>query len=168
MTRRESNAGFQVNQNLTFQRRDWTAQRIGWVIMLLLVIAALVGGFGHGALGDARVGDPGGLRLDYERLTRHGSSSFLRVQLPTVAGPSEVQLWLDRRYADRVRVESVVPEPESTELSWDRLTYTFKLGPGRRPPHVTFDITPIALWSTTARLGVIGGDTLTFSQFVYP
>jgi hypothetical protein len=168
MTRRESGAGFQVNQNLTFQKRDWTAQRIGWVIMLLLVIAALAGLFGHGALGDAQVGHPGGLRLEYERLTRHGSSSFLKVHLPAVAGPGELRLWLDRRYADRVRFESIVPEPERVELSADRLAYTFTLGPGEQSPHLMFDITPTALWSATARLGIEGGETLTFSQFVYP
>jgi hypothetical protein len=168
MTRRESDAGFQVNQDLSFQQRDWTAQRVGWVIMLLLVIAAAIGAFGHGALGDAHLGRSDALRLDYERLTRHGSSSFLELHLPRTSGPAEVRLWLERRYADRVRFESIVPEPERTELTADRLTYTFALGPGEQSPHITFDITPIALWSATARLGIEGGDTLTFSQFVFP
>ncbi|WP_324277336.1 hypothetical protein [Blastococcus brunescens] len=35
--------GLQVADHDAFQRREWKAERIGWVLMVLLVVAALVG-----------------------------------------------------------------------------------------------------------------------------
>ena len=168
MTPRESATGFQVNQDLAFQQRDWKVQRIGWIAMLLMILAALTGAFGHGPLGRAEAGRVGGLRVQYERLTRHGSSSYLRIHLPAIQGPGEARVWLDRRYADGVRIESIVPEPESVELTPERVMYTFRLGPGAQAARITFDVTPMAMWSKTATLGLEGGEMLTFSQFVYP
>jgi hypothetical protein len=36
----------EINQDLDFQRRCWTVQRIGWIVMAVLVLSALLGVFG--------------------------------------------------------------------------------------------------------------------------
>ena len=34
----------EIHQDLPFQRRSWTVQRVGWAIMALVVLAGLLGG----------------------------------------------------------------------------------------------------------------------------
>jgi hypothetical protein len=59
----------EVNADIEFQRRVWRVQRIGWLIIAAVIVAALLGVFGGGPLSRAAVqGD--GLRLEYERFAR--------------------------------------------------------------------------------------------------
>jgi hypothetical protein len=39
----------EVNEELEFQRRDWMAQRVGWTVMALVVVVALLGLLGGSA-----------------------------------------------------------------------------------------------------------------------
>jgi hypothetical protein len=68
--------GLQIEQDLEYQQRAWTVQRVGRVMMALAVLAALAGLLGPGPLSRASAGATGDpLRLEYER--------FLRFQTPT-------------------------------------------------------------------------------------
>ena len=60
----------EVDEDLPFQRRAWVAQRIGWVLMALFVLAAAVGLLGAGPLSHARIDVPGLMTLEYERFAR--------------------------------------------------------------------------------------------------
>ena len=58
----------EISQDLTFQRRSWIVQRVGWVMLALLILAALGGLFGPGPLSRARAGPHDGpLWVEYQR-----------------------------------------------------------------------------------------------------
>jgi hypothetical protein len=40
----------EVEQDLDFQQRTWALERAGWIVMLLIIAAALAGFFGGGPL----------------------------------------------------------------------------------------------------------------------
>jgi hypothetical protein len=49
----------EVDQNLEFEKVFWRAQRIGWGVVALVVLAALLGVFGNGSLGWTATRDGG-------------------------------------------------------------------------------------------------------------
>ena len=79
-----------------------------------------------------------------------------------------VSLWLDREWLSRHKVRAIVPEPESTSVAADRVTYHFSAKPGVLPSRVEFDLETMAFGSLHGKAGIPGGSTVTFNQFSYP
>lgn len=158
----------EVDQDLDHVRSLWRVQRIGWVIMLLLVIGGLLGLFGNGPLAESQA-QADGLTLDYDRFARHGAMSELRAEVgPQAIRGDTLKLWMTRGYLDGVALETVVPEPESVETRGDLVLFTFATADRSQPTHVTFNVRPEEYWSQGARAGIEGGASVSFRQFIYP
>ena len=167
----EATAGLQVDQDLAYQRRQWVAERVGWALMLLIVLAALAGLLGPGPLNDAEAGQPGDpLYVQYHRFPRHASpGQLMKLHLgPQATAGGDVRVWVGREYLDGFRVEKVVPEPERVEAGPDRLVYVFRLHEPGKGVVVRFLMEPDAFGRQHARVGLVGGPELSFGQFVYP
>lgn len=160
----------QVEEDLDFQRREWRVQRVGWVVVALLLLATLLGLTGPGPLSRATAGSEGApLRAEYNRFGRHHAPGTVRFELsPEAVRDGKAKLWVSRSYLETVQVDSISPEPESVQAGADRLTYTFDVGELDRPTKLTFHIEPEDFGLIPARAGLEGGPELTFSQFVYP
>jgi hypothetical protein len=160
----------EVNQDLNFQRRFWTIERIGWIVIALAVIAALLGLFGTGPLSSTNAGDKGAsLWLEYDRFGRFGSPTTLRVHKGAgVRSEGVVRIWLDQRYLEGVQIEQVTPEPQSVEATLDRLIYTFQVVKPNQPTVVTFHLMLEQVGSLSGRVGLVDETSLSFSQFIYP
>ena len=158
----------EIGQDLKFQRREWTVQRVAWVVIGLILVAGLLGLFGSGPLSDAAT-EAGPLRLDYGRFERKHRPTELRVQ---VAGDATQQgrfeLWLSQPYLDGVDIRSINPEPEQTRAGADRTVYVFQVGDPGRPANVGFDVEPAQIGRLRGRVGLVGGPEVEFGQFVYP
>ncbi len=110
----------------------------------------------------------GPLRLEYSRFVRYRAPEVLTVQVdPGVSGET-LQLWVDRAYLEDFELQQIVPAPDQTRLLPDRILYEFQAQPGDGPLRVTFQLRPQAAGSRSGRVGLEGGDTVTFRQFVYP
>ncbi len=151
-----------------FQRREWAVQRAGWVVLWALLAAAAGGLFGRGALARAHVTAPGGLRVDYDRFARKLTPTQLTITIPPSVHADTTVLWLDRRYADRVEVQQILPEPLDVAADSLRLVYRFLTLDRDRPTRVTLEVEPDESSRLHARLGVIRGDSAWFTQLVYP
>lgn len=160
----------ELPQDLDFQRRSWIAQRIGWAIMVLVLLAALAGLLGNGPLSIATAGRPGApLQVEYGRFVRHGGPTQMDILLqPTALEEDTARVWVDREYLRGIEVERVIPEPESVEVTADRAVYVFKLNQPDQPASITFYITPDLVGAHTVRVGLDNGETLSFRQIVYP
>lgn len=158
----------EIDQDLDHARTLWPVQRAGWVVMLLLAIAGLLGVFGNGPLASARAGTAG-LTLEYDRFARHGARSALYADIePTAVRGNTVKLWISQGYLEELEVESVLPEPESVESRGDVLLYTFVTADRSRPTRITLNVRPEGYWSQRASAGVEGGGAVSFRQFIYP
>lgn len=150
----------EVNANIEFQRRAWVAQRVGWLVIAAIIVAALLGIFGGGPLSRAAVeGD--GLRLEYERFARLQQPTRLRLALSKTA-PSEVAL--KRGYLESFRIEQITPEPCEIEASGEWLVYRFS---GSGTSAVIFHLMPEEFGSA-AGAARADGNPLAFRQFIYP
>jgi hypothetical protein len=154
----------ELGQDLDYQRREWAFERAGWVVMALIVVAALLGLFGDGPLSRTTTGNEP-LRLEYNRFVHRNAPERLRVSV--AAAGDEVRLWVSRGYLEQVELREVSPRPDRVEPAGDRDEFVFRVARPGRPFTVIFRVEPEALGSVAGRVGV-GDDAVDFRQFVYP
>lgn len=165
----DDRADLEIFEDFAFQRRTWLVERVGWILLALLVAAALLGLFGGGILGSARVSTAdGSLAISYDRFWRQHSPTELRLEaVPPTAG-SPLRIWISRDYIERTHISQIMPTPTITEVSPDRIVLEFAVGGGRGSVSVMLRIEPLAPWRTIGRVGVEGGEDLSFNQYIYP
>jgi hypothetical protein len=166
----ERDRGIELADDMEFQRKSWRVQRIGWVVMLVIAIAALFGLFGNGPLSSAQAGDAGsGLSIVYERFVRKGAQHSIDV----AAGPSSVvggslRIWIARDWIDANRVVGITPEPARSDAFPDRIVYTFNAAQSGKPVTIRFGLEADWLGSRRGSAGIVNGPAVQFGQFAYP
>jgi len=160
----------EIDTDEEFQRREWRVERVGWGLMLALVVAGILGLFGEGWLAQTSTEVVGNrLRVDYERIARHGSPATLRVALAPGAISTGVALvWVDREYLEGVDVHGIAPQPDASWIARDRVVFAVRIDNPADSAYVTFSITPDNFWSRPVRVGLDGGPSVAFRQFVLP
>jgi len=165
-----SKNGLEIDEDFEFQRRSWRAQRIGWMVMVLVALAALLGLFGTGLLSRATAGGAGSpARVEYERFAHYAAPATLRIHLSAgVAQGGQARVWIDRGWLDGVQVQQINPQPERAETAGDRVIYTFNVADSNHPGSVVFHVTMRRFGLIRGRFGTDYGDEVSFRQFVYP
>jgi hypothetical protein len=154
-------------RDLTFQRREWRAQRIGWVVMVLLLLVGLSGILGSGPLSTATVAS-GPLQFDYARFERRHAPTEVEVAIGQGAVRDEqVALWLSTDYLEAIEITSIMPEPEEVEVMGDRVVYHFAAEPAAEI-RVVIALEHDEPGLTTGRVGLVDGEELAWWQVVYP
>ena len=154
-----------------FQRKAWKVQRVGWMLMLLIAIAALSGAFGRGPLSSAHVGAEGSVfRAEYERFLRLQAPAPLTLYVGSEAiGPdSTATVWLSEAWLAGMEVTSITPEPDKTTSGAGRVEYTFRITPSSRPARISFGLVNLRQGRIHGELGVERGPSYSISQFAYP
>jgi hypothetical protein len=158
----------EIDQDLELELRQWSVQRVGWAVFLLILIAGLAGLLGGGPLGHAEASaDP--LTVGYERFARTRAATELEVHISPGAAPNgEVEIWLDRGYLDKVDIEVVLPQPSGMAAAADRIIFRFIVNDPAEPGEIIFDVQPSEPGRIEARLGLVDGPEVRFDQFIYP
>lgn len=100
-----------IHEDMRFQTRSWMAERIGWGILILFVVLALLGVFSNGVLSSARAEREGvPLTIDYERFQRKTALTRFAIHLPR-QGQDEIWLQFNRALQATYEVESIQPPP---------------------------------------------------------
>lgn len=160
----------ELEQNLKIQHREWTFERIGWICMGLVILAACLGFFGGAGLflrGTA--GSPTSFQIEYDHFARFKAPTMLRATVAPGASDT-VRIWLDTVYLRNFQIEQITPEAHSVEAGPDRIVYTFVRAAVGGPLEVTIHVTTEAIGRVMGRGGLISaqGETVRFSQFIYP
>lgn len=101
---------------MPFQRRNWLAERVAWVCLAALLLAAALGVFGSGVLARAhKATDSGALTADYEQALRRDAPATLTVTLgsPAEPLPSQTTLSIEGDLLTRAHIDRITPQPES-------------------------------------------------------
>ena len=157
----------QIAEDLSFQRRTWRFERIGWAAFCLVILAGAVGLFGGGALGDveARSAD-GSVTVTHPRFARRQSPLELVVRAASAEG--ELRIWFTEQYLAELDIERVTPPPERVELGAARIEYVF---PWRGAPgmvSVTFVLEVQRPGFVRGEVGSGEGAGVAVRHFVYP
>lgn len=157
----------QIGEDEVFQARAWKVERVAWVLIWLLLAAALAGVAGGGLLSHARAGDPSRLAVEYERVLRQESPARLVVHVGRQA-PSggKLRLWVDATYLEQLHIERIVPEPERRELAGERVVLEYPAAAA--PASITIHYQAEAFGRRYSRVGIEGGPEVLFRQFILP
>ena len=153
-----------IHQDLEFQRRWHTVQRVGRVIFLVLFAAAIAGVFGTGPLAHASADGPGGaFSVDYDRFLRTTQSSSLQVSPSTQQGGGG-DIAIASSYTDAIDLGDVTPQPDSETATGGRIVLSYQ---DRLPAQVDVSVFPQTIGIHRATIWV-RGRPVRFRQVVYP
>ena len=168
MAKQKQANGLEVDDDMNFQVKEWRVERFGWIIMVLLALAGLLGLFGDGPLANARA-NTGPVEVEYERFERLLSPAHVVVQVaPEAVQNDEVRLYITRELLDALQVQDISPQPESMELSPDRVLYIFKVKDPSAPMRIRFDMETARAGSHSGQIGIENGAMVEIRQFIYP
>jgi hypothetical protein len=168
MTETKSIDGLQLHQDMTHQRREWRVQRIAWVLMGLLMLAALLGLLGPGPLSHADV-SAAALRVEYSRFEHMQAPGELRIELPADAVQAgTVRLRLNRGFVEQVDLERIDPEPRASAADSDGLIYEFDTRRSPGPVAVVVYYKYRTFGHMPVHVAMEGGPAVSFAQWVYP
>lgn len=152
-----------------FARGSWIFERVGWVGMGAVVLAAVLGLTGPGLLSEvSRRDEAVPFEVRYPRFLHYLTGHALRVRLLPASGSSVFELWIDEDYRRAVDIDRVDPEPTRIDLDHGRTVYSFQTTPGPGAREVVFHGTPRTIGRVKGRIGVRRDDGVTLSQFVFP
>ncbi|HEX2280908.1 MAG TPA: hypothetical protein VHG52_04005, partial [Thermomicrobiales bacterium] len=104
MTATEPVGDLEHDRDLRFQRREWTIQRGGWLAMVAIIGAALIGLLGAGPLSSATA-ESGPLQLQYTRFERRHAPTALELSVARgAANQDQVDVWVSADYLARVEI----------------------------------------------------------------
>ena len=156
-----------VKENMAFQKKNWAAQRIGWMVLLLVVVLALLGLFSDGPLSHARaVSADGSLQVEYQRFLKHGAESDLRIIAAPASPQREISITMDRALADSMSVEYLMPQPEASSGGEQGLQLTYA-APEREPAILSLKIRPGSFGRVRGRVS-FADQSVVLNQFIYP
>jgi hypothetical protein len=159
----------QINDDMAFHKRDWFAERVAWIVMSLIVIAALLGLFSAGPLSAARAAHPSGaMEIEYPRFLRLGAPAMMTLRLVPQAVPADSFAFiLDEPFVETFRIDNVVPPPVRTLAAGGGLRLEFASS-GEPRATVTLHVEPIRFGAVSPQVALPGGANLRLPAFVYP
>jgi hypothetical protein len=154
---------------IDFQRKQFTAERIGWAAMVLLLVWTLLGGFGEGWLSRQKVWNAEQtVGLDYERFGRRDAPFRLRLELRPDASREALVVHLGREFLDAVEIERITPDYRSMIADGDGAAVTFDADPGARDYSITIEYKPRHVGRLHLTLRALRHSEITTDQFIYP
>jgi len=155
--------------DIGFQRKEWTAQRVGWALLALLVVASLAGVFGAGPLSETTASaDDGTVEVAYERFIRNVGTTTMTVSLGAAAvDDGKAQLYIARDLMEGWRIQNVSPAPSTESSSEDWLIYEFDVL-GDTPPEVKFLYRGDGFGRHAGAIRAGTGSPVQLWQWIYP
>lgn len=151
-------------------QRTLRGRWLGWLVLTVIVLAALVGLLGPGPLSWTTATDPAGVvELEYSRFTRRLANTDLQVTItPELGSTGSVQLWISSEYLVETSVQQVVPEPVIWAGVDGGTVLVFPLAEPAAPVTVQIQLQPNWVGPLRGAIGGAGREPIQFWQFAYP
>ena len=101
----------ELNEDRTFQRRFWKAERVAWSIFIVVILLALAGLTGSGGWLAERSASTSAGDLRYPAVGRWQTGDSLSLE---IAGTRETIVEFDRAFLDLYEIRQMIPQPVST------------------------------------------------------
>ncbi|MNQ33108.1 hypothetical protein D3C85_465300 [compost metagenome] len=156
-----------VRENMSIQQVHWRIERVGFYVLLLLILATMLGLFSKGPLSHARDQTvSGSLALDYQRYLRNGAISGMVLMLRGPAG-KDLDVQISGDLLESVTIEGMVPTPAAS-ATHEGSGLALRLRPdaeGRARVHLALRADGLGLYRSTVSAN---GESLSLRQFIYP
>lgn len=159
----------EIDEDIQLESTNWKVQRVAWVIMALVIIAALLGFTGDGGIGNLqslKAGDSAeGLEVEYERFLRRSAPAEIKVKLAPSTSDFRTDLHISQDFYEKLQIDKVVPEPSEVYTHEHGITYRFTTA--NQPFVVTFYLTPKGMGSLPLHFSTNERE-VAITQFIYP
>jgi hypothetical protein len=137
---------YPVKEDMRFQKTVWIIERVSWILLTLVPLAALAGIFSHGPLSDRIAQAPNeAWSLEYERFQRVTVQSRFVIRVPAAQG-EEVRVHLSPSFQQSYDIQSMQPDAERGSADADGLYLFFRTNEG--------ELTAV-IWATPRRFGSV-------------
>lgn len=155
--------------NAVERRRTILAHRIGIAVFSVLLLGALIGLLGSGPLSHVSASSTDkNLRVAYCRFVRYEAPERLDVQIaPELTKRGGVEFQLSRGFVEKVKIERIEPEPESTAIGPDYFTYTVRMETNRLGS-IRVRFMPQHFGELSYEVGIAAGPTVRAQHLAYP
>lgn len=156
-----------VREYMGLQRKVWRLERLGWYLLVLLVLLTLGGLFSKGPLSSRQLHSADGrLQVHYQAMLRNGSTDTLVVHMRAAAG-QPVELDISGELLQGFSVDSLMPQPlKASAVGQGLRLWLLTDAHGCASLHLRLRSEGAGLYST--RVALAAGPVLAFNQFIYP
>lgn len=154
----------QINENVAFQRWFWTAQRVAWIVLGGLVLAALLGFTGGGGrFAQAEVGTDA-MTLRFPAITRDQTESVLEITVNS--DRPMTMLHFNADFQKAFTIVSMTPPPAASFATpWGVVHQVALAGQGAKT--VRLVVSPL-ITGTVDYIIVVDGQMALLSSLILP
>jgi len=143
-------------------------RRVGFFLLLFIVLAALSGLFSRGHFSHVeRSNDDNTLTLSYERFNRQQSDVDMEIST-TVADGGPLIITLGSDFMQRFKIDTLQPQPDKTWSQDGSLVLEYERSRLPSSGKVWLGLIPQQPGSSTSTVSVNNGALLSFWQFTWP
>lgn len=158
---------YPVDEDIALQRRIWRLERVGWYLMLLIVVLTLCGLFSHGVLSSQTVTtQQQDLSVEYQRFHRNGAVDSMVIHSYGEPGRPHT-LVISHSMMKGFSIESMQPQPTRSAGTREGLRLTL-------PADAHGESTLYLSWRSggvgfvAGEIALDGGGRVAVTQFIYP
>jgi hypothetical protein len=102
---------YPVSEDMAYQLKVWRFERVGWYVLVLVVVLGLMGVFSRGLISSRDVrSDDGKIEVEYEMFHRNGSTNPMKISVNATPNTA-VELELAGQLLEAFSIETLQPEP---------------------------------------------------------
>ncbi len=156
-------SSLEIEEDLALHETGWIIQRIGWALMLVFLVCALLGLFGNGTLSETKLSAEG-TTVRYNKYLRSESDTELEIVTNDVRGEIRVELSPD--FIKLYKLDRLVPQPSSQKIQ-DGYTI-LEFSANGRANLAFFLTTREGVRGSVTNTLAINNTQFTLSHFIYP
>lgn len=154
------NPELEIDEQLHLQEKGWVIQRVGWIIIILVMIAGGLGVFGGGLL-SKKSSSSGSIKAEYERFFRYETE--MKVLIESSNHISSISF--SQQYLKDFRIVRFVPEFDNNNTTENEIRYNFLPGQNRI---VTVYLIPKHYGAIGGTMKVNDNNKFNLNHFIYP
>ncbi|MCJ8206835.1 hypothetical protein [Pseudomonas sp. RGM2987] len=161
------NRVFPVHEDMAYQLKVWRFERVGWYVLVLLVVLTLLGLFSRGPLSSADVQSRDGrLGVTYEKFHRNGSSNPLVLHLKGQPN-ALLEVELGGEWLQGFNVEAMQPQPVRSASAGQGMKLWIQAD-AQGQASLYLSLLGEGLGRYESRVAMPGGSAVSFDQFIFP
>lgn len=147
---------------------EFQLRRMGFALLLAIVIAAMVGLFSRGYISDARIAnDSGTLRIDYEKYSRLMSDVDMKITSSQIR-ENRNHIILGGDFMDSFRIDTLQPQPDKMYSLNGKMVLEYSVSAPGSEQTLWLSLTPMKFGATHSTVAIDNGPEITLHQFIYP
>jgi len=150
----------ELDEDIKMHLVGWKIQRIGWGLMALFFILAIVGFFGSGFISNRTIRN-NNITVEYEHFERYEANTKIVIRFPSETLST---ISIPHTYLDKIKLQQVLPEPQEVKMENSSYTMFFN---GLKEGRITLYLLPQTTGSVQTTIH-INQQPFSINHFIYP